>query len=368
MIPLWKVRRETIRLGQQIKAIPEFFYEQAAQRKHDRAFKKGFPIVDGQQPLTSKVSLLLIFQPDGLRETTIEACKHMVDKGYSPMVISNTPLQGDDLERLAPYVWKILLRPNFGYDFGGYRDGIKLLWEWGIAPDCLLVMNDSIWFPLYSDETLLEKMEQKGVDVAGAVLHIRRSKSWRHKSKQHLESYCYLISGNTFITQEFRHFWEKLHLTSNKYKVIRRGERGHSLALMQAGFTLGAIFSHDEFVAEMAKQPNEFLYKTILYAAHKNQHLIEDRRTLLQSKHHDQKWRGFALKHFEDALDYEEAHSTFPYAMVNLFQYPLLKKSGDTPSKLWRETYLEAVDADDIPAPDPIFLEEIRNKVECDNL
>lgn len=363
---MWKVRREIKRFGQQLKAIPEFFYEQAAQRRHDQAFEEGFPLVDGKRPLTKKVALLLIYQPNDLSESTIETCKHMAKLGYSPMLISNTRLHEADLERLKPHVWKILLRPNFGYDFGGYRDGIKLLWKWGLTPDCLLIMNDSIWFPLNSDETLLEKMEQKGVDVAGAVLHVRRSDSWRHKSKRHLESYCYLISGQTFTAKAFHIFWQKLNLTSNKYKVIRRGERGHSLALMQADFTLGAIYTHESFIAELSQKPNEFLHKVILYAAHKNQHLIESRQNLLLDEHNDQSWRKSALKHFEDTLDYEEAHSTFPYAMVHLFQYPILKKSGDTPSKLWRKMYLKAVDAGDIPAPDPVFLEEIRSKVKTD--
>jgi len=144
MIQFWKLRRELARLGQQLRAIPETLWKPAAQRKHDRAFDAGFPVHDGAQPLGKKIAILLIYQPHGIQESILEICTHLLAQGFIPFILTNTPLSPHDLERLIPRVWRIIERPNFGYDFGGYRDGIKALWQWKITPGSLLVLNDSI--------------------------------------------------------------------------------------------------------------------------------------------------------------------------------------------------------------------------------
>jgi len=92
--------------------------------------------------------------------------------------------------------WRVIERPNFGYDFGGYRDGILLLEAWGIAPERLLILNDSIWMPLAPNSTLIDRFEAAEGAVIGGILHpdkVRRRVVKRVR-RGFVESYLYLIN------------------------------------------------------------------------------------------------------------------------------------------------------------------------------
>ena len=87
----WKVRRELQRIGQQLRGIPEFFSEPAQRRRHDATRPEWLRPVEGEAPLTRKVALLLVYQPQGVSAATRWTCEHLVHKGYAPLVISNAP-------------------------------------------------------------------------------------------------------------------------------------------------------------------------------------------------------------------------------------------------------------------------------------
>jgi hypothetical protein len=61
----------------------------------------------------------------------------------------------------------IVERPNFGYDFGGYRDGVWLIGKLGLRPREVLFLNDSVWFPILKNATLLAEMRATSQDYVG---------------------------------------------------------------------------------------------------------------------------------------------------------------------------------------------------------
>ena len=358
MIPLWKLRREWARLKQQIAAIPEAVTEPAARRRHDAAFEAGFPWYAGSVAQTDKIALLLVFQPNGITPGTVATCAHLAAKGYAPFIVSNAPLSRADRESLEPVAWRILERPNFGYDFGGYRDGIRQLAKWGFSSRLLLIMNDSIWFPLDTSETLIETLEASDADLTGTIL--------RQRGKiRFLESYCYMIPQKTVSSKAFQAYWEQLQLTSNKYKVIRRGERGFSEAMIAAGLDVRGLFPYDLFVERLAAQDDAFLRKTLDYGAHVYEEYETVRRALLAEAPAPD-WRNRALTHIRDTIPREQPYSAYPFAMTRLFDYPILKKSGDRVAQLWRNAYLRAVEAGDLPRPSSAVWEELRKETRPD--
>ncbi|PIE15649.1 MAG: hypothetical protein CSA68_06415 [Rhodobacterales bacterium] len=359
MIPAWKLKRELLRLGQQLQSIPEALWEPAAQRKHDAAFAAGFKVYQGQQAQAENIAILLLYQPKGISQSTVQTCQHLRSHGYAVFAISNTPLSSQDIALLQGHCWRIMERPNFGYDFGGYRDGIRQLWHWQVSPQKLLILNDSIWFPLYENCDLLEQLDKAEADMAGCIMRFKGD-------VQFLESYCYLIRGAVFASDVFRRYWQDLKLTSNKYKVIRRGERGHSEALRHAGFQLRPVYETERFLQALQQQSNAFLRKNLRYAAYCDLNLRQQRDQLMQGFSDSPEWRQAVFEHIDNALQRGQAYSSYPYAMTRLFHYPVLKKSNDQVAKLWRIAYLEAVDAGDLEPPAPAMLSEIRQKVDAD--
>ncbi len=147
VIPAWKVRRELGRLGQQLRAIPEAVWEPFAAARMTGRWRAGFRRWTAPGAC-AQGALVLCWQPRGLAPSFLDMLDHLVTCGYAPFVVSNAPLSSADRQSLHPRIWRAVERPNFGYDFGGYRDGLFLLRRWGIRPDRLVILNDSIWFPL----------------------------------------------------------------------------------------------------------------------------------------------------------------------------------------------------------------------------
>lgn len=351
MIPAWKIRRELQRLGQQLSAIHQALWEPMLQRRHDRAVQRGLPVFDGAVTQRPKIALYLLYQPSVLPKSIVETCQFLADHGYSPLIVANDGLSAENRDQLLPFVWKILERPNIGYDFGGYRDGILQLQMWEIEPEKLLILNDSIWFPILPGDTLLDQMEAAKADVAGTVL--------RQKGDiRFLESYLYLIDGRVLKNKAVQNFWRSYRLTANKYKVIRRGERGHSAALWNAGFKLHPMFSATTFLSLLRREDDVFLEKTIQFGVAKTASQSAAREAILKATR-DTDWREAALNHIERVLQSSQFYSAFPYASVKLIQYPILKKSGDRAAVLWREQYLAAIEAGEIYPRSDLFLKEI---------
>lgn len=343
MIQAWKIRREVQRLGQQLSALHQTLWEPILQRRHDRLVDCGLPVFDGNIPLRPKIALFLLYQQGVLPQSMVQTCAHLAENGYSPLIVANGGLTAESRATLLPGVWKILERPNFGYDFGGYRDGILQLHRWGLTPDRLLILNDSIWFPILPQDTLLADMEAANVDVAGTILRQKNGHGF-------LESYLYLMKGGVLQNPVVRRFWQSYRLTANKYKVIRRGERSHSAALMAAGYDLVPMFSSADFLQRLAAEDDVFLSHTLRFSVADSAGLAATRDALLRDDR-SQNWREAAMEHIERVLQSAQFYSAFPYASVKLMRYPILKKSGDRVAVLWRKAYTAAVEAGEIDVP-----------------
>jgi hypothetical protein len=305
-------------------------------------------------PQSGKLAIVLLFQPDGILASPLTTLRHLQAHGYAPFAVSNTPISDADKARLHPHVWRLLERPNFGYDMGGYRDGILQLLAWDIAPQHLLILNDSIWFPTLDDSALIPALEQSRADLSGTLLR-------RRKKIQFLESYLYHVPQHLFQADAFQDFWRGLRITSNKYKVIRRGERGFSLAMQAAGYSVHGLYSKPDFLAGIADMDRDALEKTVRHAAHVYPEYEAERQELLAS-FEDPAWADRARAHVRNALTRENIYSAFPYAMVRLNAYPILKKSNDQLAMLWRRAYLSSVQSGDIPAPPDPVLQELQAK------
>jgi hypothetical protein len=352
MVSSWKINRELGRLGQQLRGLAERLTDPVAQRRLDRTVAVGLPRTDGILPLAEKIALFLLYQPAGLTDTTLDTCRKLSQAGYAPLVVSNALLTIDDRNRLKDVVWRAVERPNFGYDFGGYRDGLTCLRQWGIAPSELLILNDSIWFAVLPETDLMDRLALEPAEIAGSILRTRGSEHF-------LESYLYRLRRPALEHPEFLAFWKNLKLTSNKYYVIRRGERGFSAAMRAAGLRIAGVYDSALLPVFMEQQNDRFLRLTLRYAAYVDVNLAADADQLLQGD--GPEWRLDVLTHIHKVLVKRQGYSSFPFAYMHLMGYPLLKKSSDQVSKAWRQAYLRAVEASDIPVPSIKLLTEIRD-------
>lgn len=200
-----------------------------------------------------KVAIFLVYQPKGICASTLRTIRYLTSKGYSTMVVANGGVSDEHLAELTQVSWRVLIRPNYGYDFGGYRDGILSLSEAGITPEKLIILNESVWFPIGEDEQVISEIEASGLDLGGTIVNRRPRKSlfWPHTTRV-IESYFFLFNSKALQSNAFKRFWLNYRVSSNKYNAVHRGERRVADTMIAAGLAADGVFSAEDFLEKMA--------------------------------------------------------------------------------------------------------------------
>jgi len=333
-----------------LELVPQFLY--------DRQFYRRVWVTEGAQPKSfGKLAIFLLYQPDGLAPSTNQTIKHLAAKGYAVVAVSNAAICQDAREELRASLALLVERPNYGHDFGGYRDGLRVVLDRGMVPARLLLLNDSIWFPLSAHETLLTEMEDATDGLTGPVYE--RKTGRRHAG--HFESYMMMIGREGLTSPAFLRFWQSYRLSSTRRKVLARGEKGFSRALLDAGVPSKVLASRQAFAAAIEKASSEFLVNAIRYAEHDSDQLERRRRSLLGLSIDDGRTADLIRAHIHEVSRTTSIQEAFPLASMQIFNLPFLKKRQTGSSVAMRRAFLRAVDAGLLDEPDPQVLLEIRN-------
>lgn len=206
-------------------------------------------VTEGAAQLAERLAVYTLFPQQGIQTSHVHALRALNDCGYATVAVSNLPLTEKDRARLAPLVWKLIERPNFGYDFGAYREGLRALAPHTARAQRLVLMNDSVWFPLPGGADWPLQAEALDVDFAGAVSNYGVPMpealaldgfQWRYDPGLPQFHYCsFALSFGPKALQDpaFARFWSRIRLTDNKFHTVLRGEVALSRALIGAGLS-----------------------------------------------------------------------------------------------------------------------------------
>ena len=368
-VPLWKIRREIDCAIQKLKRPFSRVYDPFFQRFYDRDWQNKIQVISGDVVLGDKIAILLIFQPTKLRASTRETCDHLIGKGCAPLVVSNSPISSSDIEDLKSAFWNVMIRPNFGYDFGGYRDGLRFIESLGLVPSRILILNDSIWYPTLADETLISQMETTKADLVGSLYQEGDATLSKKSSRRNgfIESFFYLINGSCLQTPAFKRFWKNYRLSNLKYNAVYDGERQFSSQMQSAGLKVESIVSRSRFLSELSVQKPAFIRQVLNYSAYTNVEFSERCQALLLKYSESNQWKECALAHIEKFSAKHHFHSSFFLATMTLLGASFLKKgSGTVLAKGYgllhhemRTQYLRAIGDGVLPSPPPAIYKEI---------
>jgi hypothetical protein len=376
MIPRWKLRREFRRLGRQIVGLPRTIAdlprriaEPARRRDHDARLHEVTRLTEGTVAPGERLAVFLVFQPKGVPASALRTCDWLIARGYAPLVVSNAPLSSADREALGPRCWRIMERPNFGYDFGGYRDAVRHLNEAGLSPERLIIMNDSVWFPMRDD--VLDRLEALSGDIVGLlqdekVAHDRDGGA--PTGRRHIESYFMLIRGNVWASEAFQRFWRDYRMTDHKPHTIKYGEIGFSKAMTEAGFSLDALTLRGRFLRALEDHDAAHLRLILRFSAYEDDDIERDGRSVFEAYEDSETWRQRALEHIRRAVNRKRFNATFPLANEEVFGTHFLKKSREPIFQNMRRCYLRLLDDGLAAAPCREIEDELRAAVGRDFL
>lgn len=332
MIQLWKLKRELQRVRQQLSGWVSSIYEPILRYNHQRWFEAQASMRPGGQKPAQRLAIYLLYQPSGVSQSTVEACQHLATAGFGVLIVSNCVVSSSDAQRLYPWVVGVLERPNFGYDFGGYRDGILWASKQGWPTENLLLVNDSIWFPATATNGTewLDALVDAPADFCGAVeLSGRRSEAQLANAKApFFGSFFLLFKSRALLHPSFMQFWMQYKMTSNKYATIRRGERRISALMRSAGMQTHAAFHRGMFDC-WVEQSNAAQLKAILADLLTMDRVLANRKLQLLYRYTDSSsWTHEAQLLIFDITDIQNLLVTAPIACLTEFGIPIIKKAN----------------------------------------
>ena len=322
---LGKFRREIARVAGQISRLHWILRAPLQRGLHDLFRARRLTLTQGDAPLRPEIAVVLLHQPGGLSASSFHMLDHLHAQGLALLVVSNAPLAAADRAQLRHCAWRIMERPNLGYDFGGYRDGILHLLDEGIRLDRLFVINDSVWFPLRETSDLIDRARASDADLYGFALNDARRKA----SQRHLQSYFLAFSGRLAQHADFRHFWQRLFLSNAKEQVIRRCEIPLTGFFEARGHTVGCRYDAEALQDAAGTLADAELKAVLQYLVTLGAKNAETLRALLVAEATDDIWRTRVLEAIAPGPTRTTLIRAHPALLVGALDTPLLKKTRD---------------------------------------
>ena len=156
--------------------------------------------------------------------------------GFDIIFISSSDTISDtDLKKLSDYCIKIINRENKGYDFYGWKIGLKEYPHY-LMHKALLLANDSVLGPLFDIKNIIKKLENEDADIIGMTDSLQ--------FHPHLQSYFLYCKKTVSTSQEFINFFNKIDVLEFKMAIVRKYEVGFSQTLSHR-FKLSALYSFE---------------------------------------------------------------------------------------------------------------------------
>lgn len=325
--------------GHEIKSYPAYLANVIfATKYYDLVLARKRRTFDGASPVQRRIAVLLIFPRKGVQPSHLRMMDYFRDKQYAPLIVTNLPLTEDDRFLVLERCWKLIERPNFGYDFGGYRDGVLSLGESIRDLDRLVLMNDSCWFPLPGAADWIDQADALGVDFVGAVSNDcigpfsdDQMTGWRYDTSLPNFHYCsFALSISSAILRDIRvlEYWRRLSLTNEKFEVVRRGEVALSQLILKLGYSHGATLDIVRLDQELHAYTSERIRDLVgALVIPEDQKLRSAKHRLLERFDASESWRRDALQFLLGTVARTGAAYALPDHMVRKHGFPFLKKS-----------------------------------------
>ncbi|MFO1203169.1 MAG: rhamnan synthesis F family protein [Tabrizicola sp.] len=330
--PGWKVKRELNRIVDKTgAALGRWIHDPVRKPIYDLTALWRQRVTPGAFALTDRVVVFVVYQPKGIAPSILLTLDHLRQNLYSVLVVSNGPLRPEDRATLAQNAALVLERPNVGYDFGAYRDGIRHLWSLNHDMSRLVLMNDSTWFPLRRDDDSLTRMEALQADLAG---HIFKTEERRMGLHDHIESHLVMISSAFLASDDFRNFWNDYRMSDRRATTIAQGEKGFSQCAIRSGWTVKALMGRDWLVDCLNGLSEDELLAVLKNTADDFPARMENSDAIRRAAANGENWRQRYVDWVHDCLS-----NTNSFVLSGAFIMPamlygrlgFLKKGRDVP-------------------------------------
>lgn len=361
--PGWKIKRELYAAWDHLKALGLMLLAPLMRLGYDNQELKDIKIFEGERLQGRNLILYLIYQPDGLLESNFSAIQSFIAQDSEILIVSNGELSDSDLKRLRPLTWRVIVRKNLGYDFGGYRCGLNYLRSNSFDFNSINLINDSIWYPIIPNANILSRLQSVVKDFGGPVCMLDS----KFKGADLVLSYWLTIKNGLLHSEDFWRYWRQYVPTGNKTLTVKLGERGLSRQMNKDGRAISGLFTFDKFMGAIENATIDQLKLTLRYASFTDPIFEQECQELLMAVQKNENWRISCLAFIRSVSMKRNFLHSFCYPVIAILGVPFLKKNNLKLQIEMRKKYLAAVRNGDLPMPEPHIFKEIVASVNSAN-
>ncbi len=213
------------------------------------------------------LAIYVVYDKDGIIDDYIPYYLQELCQNVSHIVIvCNGKLTDEGRNKLKAFTQDIFVRSNTGFDCGAVKDVLFNLYGWDkvYEYDELLIVNDTVYGPLYPFKRVFFEMDQRDVDFWGLTLQgvtydLAYTDKAKHLVPEYVQSYFINVKKRLLHSSSFYAFWTELSPESLSFtQAIQEYEIAFTTRFSREGYSYGAytdtsnIFSKDPALNNIA--------------------------------------------------------------------------------------------------------------------
>lgn len=194
--------------------------------------EQSLKISRGLETQPKRLLLYAHYDRDGRVDPhVIYQIKALYEFGITIIFISNSPVSEEDSHVLYPFIKKLHVRPDEGYDWTAWKEtifylGVDVLSKY----DELIIMNDSCYGPIFPLEEIFLKMNNKNVDFWGIT------ENTDPNYIDHIQPYFCVFRKSVFNNKLFMQFWESFGILYTYMDAVNNCELRMTKYLVDCGY------------------------------------------------------------------------------------------------------------------------------------
>jgi len=180
-----------------------------------------------------------------LRNDTINLI-NLAKNSFKKIIVISTNLKRKELNKIDKSV-KVIIRPNIGYDFYSYREGIIYLLKNELDLfKKIYLMNTS--FLCLNIKIFLKRILSASINNK-VFVGITKS----YEIHEHIQSYLLIIDKKLFLNSTFIYWFKKMKPINKRQNVIEKYELGLSKLILDMSFSISSLFKKNLIIYEKYK-------------------------------------------------------------------------------------------------------------------
>lgn len=218
-------------------------------------------IIEMRLELTGRIGVYFFFDKDGIVDKFVTYMLDDLVKNLDRLVIVvNGSLKPESRDVFTRYTKDVIVRENIGLDVGAYKEAIEYIgWDNLYKTEELILLNSTIYGPIYPFENMFAEMNNKQLDFWGITKHHELpfdpfGTCAYGYVPEHIQSHFIAIRGSLLKSYEYKKMWDEMPVMKDYKDSVGMYETVFTKKFEDKGFVWDVYIDSDD-LSELTPYP-----------------------------------------------------------------------------------------------------------------